>query len=411
MNANKPATLIKSLVIVAATLGFNATANTQIIENSCTASPVNPPSGNVSRLTRELQRATNTGQSVTITGSFTISSPITIAIRKDLTVDASGASFTAAEGLDGDMISLDIIVGESDKCPYSDGRMANVSWTGGSFQFTDAMNSTTVPIQSRVPSERQGLEPTGDALSIRGARRNGSNTVDADQRINVATVDDVLMRGTTGSGQNFDDAGGDSGVFMSSVKHGIVKNSEFYGIRDAAIYVSANNDISSMRSRFTLTDNIIRRVFDGISSKRGADQIVMRGNDITDSAVAMSIKENKAGRLASNITIEDNTVIRSVRSILLENSRNVKVNDNDILELGGMVAGSNSPLGGNGRYRGIIMDGLSGTSNEAKGNKFEAISSKETVAFSNTKRGNVDNVSFTRTNNTYSNIDQRFRNE
>jgi hypothetical protein len=407
---DKPANLIKSLVVLSSVIGIN-TASAAITENSCTASPVTPPNGNVSRLTRELQRATNTGEPVVISGSYTLSSPIVIAIRKDLTVDATGASFTAANGFDGDMISLDIITNESNKCPYSNNRLANVSWTGGNFQFTDAKNSTTVPIQSRVPADRQGSEATGDALSIRGAYRRGSATTVNDQRINAATVDGVVMRGTTGAGQNFDDAGGDSGVFMSSVKHGIVINSEFYGIRDAAVYVSANNDLSTMRSQFTVTDNIIRRVFDGVSSKRGADQIVMRRNTITDSAVALSIKENQAGRVASNITIEDNTVIRSVRSILLENSRNVKVNDNEILELGGMVAGSNSPLGGNGRYRGIIMEGLTGTDNEANGNNFEAIASKTTVAFSNTKRGSTDNVDFTRRNNTYENIDERFRNE
>jgi hypothetical protein len=166
-----------------------------------------------------------------------------------------------------------------------------------------------------------------------------------------------------------------------------------------------------MRSQFTVTDNIIKRVFDGVSSKRGADQIVMERNEVTDSAVALSIKENQAGRVASNIKINDNTIIRSVRSILLENARNVEVNDNDILELGGTVAGSDSPLGGNGRYRGIIMDGLSGTTNEANGNNFEGISTQTTVAFSNTKRGDNDNVSFTRTNNDYTNIDERFRNE
>lgn len=398
----------QSLILLSAVFGLKSYASTAITENSCTASPVDPPSGDVAMLQRELQRATNTGESVTITGAFTISSPIRIAIRRDLTVDASGASFTATSDLDGDMFSLDVVRNLSDDCAYSDGRLANVTWSGGSFQFTDAKNSGTVPIQSRVPADRQGLQSTADALSIRGE-------VDGEQRIDVATVENVLMRGTTGANQNFDDAGGDSGVFMSSIKHGIVKNSEFYGIRDAAIYVSANNTSSTLRSQYTITGNTIRRVFDGISSKRGADGIVVKDNTVTDSVVGISIKENRSGRLASNITFEDNTIIRSVRAILLENARNVRVNNNTISEMGGIVAGSNNPLGGNGRYRGVVLDGLSGTDNEVNGNKFEGINDpdneKETVAVSSTVRNGVPNAEFERTNNTYTNIDQRLRNE
>jgi len=410
MDINKRTIIIKSILILTCALSLNTKVIAQITENSCTVSPTNPPSGNTSRLKRELQRATNTGKKVTITGQFTITKPILIAIRRDLKVDATKASFTAGKGLDGDMISLDIITTSSDRCRYSNGRLANIEWKGGSFQFTDAKNSKTVPIQPLVPKTRQGTAKTGDALSIRGVAGDGST-----QRINTATIDDVMMRGTTGTGKNFDDAGGDSGVFISSVKHGIVKNSEFYGIRDAAIYVSANKSIDTIRSQYTLENNIIKRVYDGISSKRGADNIVMRGNEITDSVVALSIKENKAGRLASKINIEDNTITRSVRSILLENTRAAKVNNNKILEMGGSIAGKNSPLSGNGRYRGVILDGLSGTGNEVNGNTFKGIrdpkNERKTVAISSTVRNGKANASFERKNNNYNNIDERLRKE
>lgn len=386
MKVKTPAKLFNTVVSMAAAvaLSFGLSGNATATENSCTANPFNPASGDVAGLVQALQRATNTGQAVTITGTFTIDEPIKIVVRRDLTVDATGASFRAAEGLNGDMFSLDVVETSSDTCRYSDGRNANVTWTGGNFEFSKALNSTTVPIQSRVPASRQGTEATADALSIRGAWNNGP------QRIDNAIVNNVLMRGTIGAGKTAFDAGGDSGVFMSSVKRGEVNNSQFYGIRDAAIYVSANNSDATMRSEFHLVNNIIKRVYDGISSKRGADGIVMRLNYVEDSAVALSIKENISGRLASNITIDENQIVRSVRGILLENTRNTRVTNNTLRSLGGLVAGSESPLGGGGKYRGVIFEGLGGTDNELIDNTFNgdgstaARQAKTVIAVSNT---------------------------
>ncbi|MDC9526806.1 right-handed parallel beta-helix repeat-containing protein [Pseudoalteromonas sp. Angola-30] len=389
-------------------LALSATSGlAQAVQNSCSKKPFNPASGNYSQLVEALQRATNTGVPVTITGDFTISKPITIVVRKDLTVNASGATFTSATGLDGDMFSIDAVKSASDQCRYSNKRNANVSWKGGYFEFSKSDNSAVVPIQSLVPPSRQGVQKTGDALSIRGAWTNGP------QRIDNALVDGVLMRGTLGSDKVFSDAGGDSGVFISSVKRGEVRNSEFYGIRDAGIYVSANGQNANMRSEYHLINNVIKRAFDGISSKRGADGIVMRGNEIVDTAVGLSIKQNLPGRVASNITIENNEINRSVRAILLENTRNSKVNNNAIVNLGGKVAGSESALGGGGKYRGVTFENLDGTLNQMKNNNFSADGStsqrrnKTVIALS--KHGNAP-ISIT--GNTYNSyIDIRSVNE
>jgi hypothetical protein len=329
-----------------------------------------------------------------------------------LTVNATGATFIAADGLDGDLFSLDIIKDRSDVCRYSDRRNANVKWTGGTFDISKADNSTTVPIQGRVPASRQGTASTTDALSVRAAYRNGP------QRIDTVEIDGITVEGIASSGQDFDEAGGDSGVFISSPNHGIVKNSKFTGIRDAAIYVSANDQDASMFSRFTVTDNVISKVYDGISSKRGADRIVMTGNKVTDAVVGLSIKENRAGRLASNITFDDNEITRSVRYILLENTRNVQITNNEMKGMGGKVGGEEGALGGNGAYRGVVLDGLGGTNNRISGNRFEGDGStqkrrdKTIIAVSNTTRNGNPNAAVTRTNNTYNqHVDERIRNE
>lgn len=412
MTVKTPLKFVKSLATISTVVALNFGISSQVMAQTCTTSPSNPPSGNERALRNALQRATNTGQKVTITGTFTITSPMLITIRRDLTVDAKGATFIAANGLDGDLISLDIVKDRSDVCRYSDGRNANVKWTGGKFNISKADNSTTVPIQGRVPANRQGTASTTDALSVRAAYRNGP------QRIDTVEIDGVNIEGIERNGQNFDEAGGDSGVFISSPKHGIVKNSVFKGIRDAAIYVSANDQDASMRSQFTLTDNVISKVYDGISSKRGADDITMTGNEVTDAVVGLSIKENRPGRLASKITIDDNEIMRSVRYILLENSRDVQITNNKMRGMGGKVGGEEGALGGNGAYRGVTLDGLGGTNNRVSGNRFEGDGStqkrrdKTIIAVSNTTRNGNPNAAVTRTNNTYNqHVDERLRNE
>lgn len=412
MNATISKKVSKPLLPLVSLLSLTLSTHLFAQEDECGISPVNPTSGNVQELKTALQNATNTGEPVVISGTYIIDEPIVVYVRNDLIIDAYSAHFEAAEGLNGDMFSLDVVKGKSNQCKKPSEGNASVEWRGGTFEFSKALNSTTVPIQSRVPDSRQGTQSTADAISIRGAYKDGPQLID------YALVEDVIMRGTIGENKTLFDAGGDSGVFMGSIKKGEVKNSEFFGIRDAAIYVSANNFDSAMRSEYILTGNVMKRVYDGISSKRGADAIVMRDNEITDSIVALSIKENIEGRLASFITIDNNTIDRSVRAILLENTRNSQITNNTIRNLGGDVANISNPLSGGGKYRGVTFEGLSGDDNVVSDNKFQGDTSSSQskianiIAVSSTALRGEENADIIRKNNTYNSaIGVRFVNE
>ena len=86
--------------------------------------------------------------------------------------------------------------------------------------------------------------------------------------------------------------------------------------------------------------------------------------------------------------------------------------------MGGKVGGEEGALGGNGAYRGVVLDGLGGTNNRISGNRFEGDGStqkrrdKTIIAVSNTTRNGNPNAAVTRTNNTYNqHVDERIRNE
>ena len=79
----------------------------------CSSKPANP-NGKTSKLQNALQQATNTGKPLRLTGTYYIGSDqdasdgktilkgITVTLRKDLIVDATGARFIAKADLDGD---------------------------------------------------------------------------------------------------------------------------------------------------------------------------------------------------------------------------------------------------------------------------------------------------------------------
>ncbi|MGJ8691828.1 MAG: hypothetical protein ACSHW0_05055 [Thalassotalea sp.] len=311
----------------------------------CNDAPINPPSGDVSALQTALQNATNTGQSVRITGTFNISEDMKIWLRKDLIVDATGATFRATSNLDGDMFSIDSNAIKSEQC--SSTGLADVKWIGGTFVMADAKMSTVIPYSHLSDQTRIGTKATADAISIRGTHNTSSGLYHKLDRVEISAITYYgTDEGNKHSTKAFWQAGGDSAILMGGALSANISDNEFYGVRDVAIYVSADNPTGIYGDHFTMDNNYIERAFDGIASKRGADNIKMRNNECNDVAICLSIKNLLSGRTATNVTIHDNKIIKGVRAISLERVNNASVQNNIIIRLGDKVANISNTVSG-----------------------------------------------------------------
>lgn len=371
--------------------------------NNCISSPVNP-NGNSSKLKEALQQATNTGRALRLTGTYYISADMQVFLKKDLIVDATGAKFIATANLDGDMFSFDSHSTKSNECSSSN-VLANFKWNGGSFNMAKAKVSTVVPITSRTPPGREGTKATADALSIRGVKPNGNN------KLNELVIENITFTGTNSSSDAFDQAGGDSGILMTGALKATIKNNKFYGVRDAAIYVSAGGDLGKYGDHFTMSNNYIERAYDGITSKRGADNIKMTNNTMKDVVVGLSIKRVYDGWTATNIAINNNKITAAVRPISVERANNVVIDSNEILQLGAKVANQDTPINKYGRYyEGIALNGVQGT-NVIKNNIINGITgsregSTTTYGIVTRDEDGRSTTGLTKTNNSLSKLDK-----
>ncbi|MCM2680697.1 right-handed parallel beta-helix repeat-containing protein [Echinimonas agarilytica] len=333
---------------------------------NCTDTPQNLYGGDQDDLRDALQQATNTGRPLTITGTYYISKDLKVYLKKDLKVNATGANFIATSALDGDLFSIDSNDTKSKECS-SAGQLANVSWNGGHFNMANAKVSTVVPYTALTPSNKKGTKATADALSVRGVTNGGAS------KLNHLEIKNIIFNGTHSSSAPFYKAGGDSGILMTGALRATITNNQFYGVRDAAIYVSAGGDNGRYGDHFNLSNNYIERAFDGITSKRGADNIKMRNNTMVDVVVGLSIKRVFSGWTATNVTILDNDISKSVRPISVERANNVVIEDNTISDLGAVVNGETSPRNKYGsHYEGISLNGVQGN-NSIRNNRIDGV--------------------------------------
>ncbi|WP_269520509.1 right-handed parallel beta-helix repeat-containing protein [Alteromonas sp. BMJM2] len=386
----------------------------------CSSTPANP-NGKASKLQDALQQATNTGRPIRLSGTYyigtdknandgkTILKGVNITLRKNLIVDATGARFIAKADLDGDLFSFD--TKNNDNVCNNRNQKANFEWTGGEFDMSRAKVSTVVPITRLTPNGREGLDKTADALSIRGVV-NSTNY----HKLNELLIERITFIGTRGNSDPFYEAGGDSGILMTGALKATIRYNSFYGVRDAAVYLSAGGDKGQFGDYFTIHDNYVERAFDGFTSKRGADNIVMRNNILKDVVVGLSTKSVYQGWQATNVKILDNTIDNAMRAISLETTNNVKVEDNEINALGDIVADQSSATKANfnaysDAFEGISLNGVKGN-NTIKNNKIRGVNAgsreKLTTTWGIVHRSyegrNTENI--IKSNNTFSNLDK-----
>lgn len=392
----------------------------QGIAADCSSNPANP-NGKASKLQNALQQATNTGKPLRLTGTYYIGTDkdatdgkqilkgINVTLRKDLIVDATGARFIAKADLDGDLFSFD--TKNNDNVCGNKGQLADFTWKGGDFDMSRAKVSTVVPITRLTPAGREGKDKTADALSIRGV----VNTTNY-HKLNELVIERINFYGTRNNSDPFYEAGGDSGILMTGALKATIRYNNFYGVRDAAVYLTAGGDNGQFGDHFTIHDNYVERAFDGFTSKRGADNIVMRNNVLKDVVVGLSTKSVFRGWQATNVKIRDNTIDNAMRAISVETTNNVTIEDNEINNLGDVVAAQTSTSRANfnaysDAFEGISLNGVQGT-NTVKNNKIRGVtgSSRErsTTAWGIVHRSyegrNTKNIS--KINNTFSNVDK-----
>jgi hypothetical protein len=335
-----------------------------------------------------LQEAASKGDTLTIPpGTYNIDNLEGVSVilgNQDFSIIATDVIFIAGPNVNSDLIDFDATSESfSGRCGGDD--LVDVSWTGGELNISQAYLSGTVPQGRGIGATSVGdpVASTTDGLSIRGA------TGGTDPR---AKVDSVSIRGLTIIGapisaenrdayfDNFEtaqaidsqsdswrNAGGDSGVFVVGAQSALIEESSFFGIRDASIYMSATPYDAALGGNYTMINNRFYGGFDGISSKRGAQNIRMEGNIFVNVVRALSIEslsgplrttnDQTAERIVAPVIISRNSLNGVQRAIQIESSRDVTVSDNKIRNLGARVAQQNNPVRYD-RYEGIVIEGV-----------------------------------------------------
>jgi len=335
-----------------------------------------------------LQEAAYKGDTLTIPpGTYNIDNPDGISVvlgNQDFSIIASDVIFIAGPNVNSDLIDFDA-TSESftGRCGGDD--LVDVSWTGGELNISQAHLSGTVPQGRGIGATSVGepVASTTDGLSIRGA----TGGTDPRAKVDAVTVKGLTIIGAPISSENREayfenfetaqaidsesdswrNAGGDSGVFVVGAQSALIEESSFFGIRDASIYMSAAPYDAALGGNYTMINNRFYGGFDGISSKRGAQNIRMEGNIFVNVVRALSIEslsgplrmtnDQTAERIVGPVVILQNRLNGVQRAIQVESSQDVTVSDNKIRNLGARVAQQNNPVRYD-RYEGIVIEGV-----------------------------------------------------
>ena len=335
-----------------------------------------------------LQEAASKGDTLTIPpGTYNIDDPDGVSVilgNQDFSIIATDVIFIAGPNVNSDLIDFDATSESfSGRCGGDD--LVDVSWTGGELNISQAHLSGTVPQGRGIGATSVGdpVASTTDGLSVRGA----TGGTDPRAKVNAVTIKGLTIIGAPIGSENREayfenfetgqavdsesdswrNAGGDSGVFVVGAQSALIEESSFFGIRDASIYMSAAPYDATLGGNYTMINNRFYGGFDGISSKRGAQNIRMEGNIFVNVVRALSIEslsgplrttnDQTVERIVGPVVISQNRLNGVQRAIQVESSRDVTVSDNKIRNLGARVAQQNNPVRYD-RYEGIVIEGV-----------------------------------------------------
>lgn len=128
---------------------------------------------------------------------------------------------------------------------------------------------------------------------------------------------------------------------------------------------------ASFGANFVMRNNHFYGGFDGISSKRGAQNITMEGNvfvnvvrGVSLESLAQPLRDSNgqtSERIVQPVLINDNIFNGAQRAIQVESANMVTVSGNLVRNLGARVAGQNGPVRYS-RYEGIVLEGVTNAS-------------------------------------------------
>ena len=348
-----------------------------------------------------LQEAASKGDTLTIPmGTYNIDDPDGVSVtiqNKDFAIVATGAIFIAGPNVNSDIIDFDATSGSfSDFCGGE--TLVDISWTGGELDISRAHLPGTVPQGGTVGGTSVGTPTAGttDGLSVRGAT-GGTNPR---AKVGAVTIKGLTVVGAPimqanrtaylanpetapaidSESDTWRSAGGDSGVFVMGAGSALIENSTFFGIRDASIYMSAAPYDASLGGNYNMRKNAFYGGFDGIATKRGAQNITMEGNVFVNVVRALALEsltgplrttnDQTSERIVDPVVITNNILNGTQRGIQVESANNVTISDNLIRNLGARVSMQNNPVRYS-RYEGIVIEGT--TNGLIEGNQISGV--------------------------------------
>jgi hypothetical protein len=208
---------------------------------------------------------------------------------------AEGAVFKADTNLDNDIIRIN-----ADASGYTATRNLSVNWSGGKFDQRLQRNSTVVPYSGDFPPANPGSSATADGFSIRGEVDVSGTPTAGFYRITIKDVETLAS-----DQKHWENAGGDSGMFVSGAVHIHVSNGIFIGNRDLGIYASGLSSGAITGGSCYIGQNKFYGCMFGASTKRLMSNVQIVNNiGYNTSVIATSSHVTTTGdnvMLSSNI--------------------------------------------------------------------------------------------------------------
>lgn len=321
---------------------------------------------------------------------------------KNIHVRADANAVFVSKDVDDDLFNLDANGSSFAANAGNSDKKIDISWHGGKIDIRNSYVSTSVPAKSS--NDRVGKLSTTDGLSIRaGVLVNGI----AKTKVKSVEIQglEVLSSDTT-----YRNAGGDSGVFVSSPDKLDMRWCSFKGSRDAAIYVSASPHDPKLGANFTIEYVDMQDAYDGIASKRGASNVNYSNNRIKNVAVGIVVRTQNGSR-TRNIKINNNQIEQAERAIAAEITTTGEIKGNKITRLGAPVAGSATTKNPENSYQGISLRGVTGF--VVEDNTIEGVATArepkvgvEIDKFARNGFTTVNSGTITIKNNTYTRLDK-----
>lgn len=251
---------------------------------------------------------------------------VTVKISNDIQVKADGAIFKS-HGIDGDLFRFV----SNKKTPDN----TTLSWHGGRFDISDQKNSRVIPyVDQGAPVKDVGTRNTADALSINGAYKNKSTGQSTIKLRHVSIRDVEIIANSTDA--DWQTSGGDSGIFLVADSAEIT-SSYFRGLRDVAIYLSADGLFNGLGGNYVVDNVKIEKSVKGVSVQRGASNVSIRNSTFYDTPIAIIVDgtddDSKKDVISKNIDISGNFIQGSWLGVRLSDVRGASIADNTITDM------------------------------------------------------------------------------